>query len=384
MALTVKDILELDSLRGIQLIAGKAGLSRSVVSAGIADFEFADFADSHEKDVFLPDSIVMSSLLFAKENPALILSAVKELHAIGAAAFAYKPNLFSVLPAEVLDFAEANDFPILQFTTGQFMDEIIFDIMDAVRKESDNFFSEENIDKMISDGMTKAQVYALSKNVSIKFKEHIMTVYLKSDNSNFLLDLDRYTKKFYLNRALMQKALLCKYKDGLFAVLTARQNNERSFEIILSELMEFLSLPEEDLYINCSLIHDPFKDLDQCIRESYFTYIASAAEQKHFRSFKSIGPWQLLIPYAHSDVMKDYMNARIQPILEKQDFYETARALTICRGDIFKTASLLNCHHNTVRYRLNKIKQFLFTEDMSDQEFYTDISLAVRLYMLQE
>ena len=81
--------------------------------------------------------------------------------------------------------------------------------------------------------------------------------------------------------------------------------------------------------------------------------------------------------------MKNYLNARIQPLLEKQDFYETV-PLTICRGDIFKTASLLNCHHNTVRYRLSKIKQFLFADEMSNQEFYADISLAVRLYMLQE
>ena len=384
MALTVKDILKLDALKDMQLVAGEKGLSRTVVSAGIADFEFADFADIHEKDVFLPDSVVLSSLLFARENPDLILKAVKELYDIGIAAFAYKSVLYLELPQEVLDFAEKNSFPIFRFSTKQFMDEMIFEILDAARKDSENFFSEKNIDKMISDGMTKAQVYALSKNISLKFKEHIMAVYLKNDSQAFLLSLDRYNQKFYLNHSLIQKSLLCKYKDGLFAILTARQNNEKSFEIILAELMEVLSLPKDDLYICRSRIHDPFTDLDRCIRESYYTYIASISEGKEFHSFSQIGPWQLLIPYAQSDAMKDYMDSRIQPILEKQDFYETLQAFTICRGDIFKTASTLNCHHNTVRYRLSKIKQFLYSEEMSDQEFYTDISLAVRLYMLRE
>ena len=41
MALTVKDILELDSLKGIKLITGKGGISNTVTSAGIADFEFS-------------------------------------------------------------------------------------------------------------------------------------------------------------------------------------------------------------------------------------------------------------------------------------------------------------------------------------------------------
>lgn len=384
MALTVKDLLELNSLKGCRLIAGENGLSKPIISAGIADFEFADFADPHEKDVFQRDSLVLSTMLFAKGNPSLILPAVKSFYDLGISAFAYKPSIFEFLPPEVIDFANQMDFPIIEFSTNQFIDEIIFDIMDAVRKDNDDFFSEENIDKMISDGMTKAQVYALSKNVSLKFKEHIMAIYLKSSCHEFQLELDRYHRKFSLNRALVQKALLCKYKNGLFAVLTARQNNEKHFSIILQELIEFLSIPTENLYISCSGIHNPFKDLDQCIRESYYTHLASLAEGKHFHSFSQIGPWQLLIPYAQSDVMKDYMNSRIQPILEKQDFYDTLRALTLCRGDIFKTASLLNCHHNTVRYRLSKIKQFLFSAEMSDQEFYADISLAVRLYMLQE
>ncbi len=384
MALTVKDILKLDAMKDVELVAGEKGLSRAVVSAGIADFEFADFAGDQEKDVFLPDSVVLTSLLFARDNPDLILEAVKKLYDIGIAAFAYKSVLYAELPQEVLDFAEENSFPILRFSTKQFMDEMIFDILDAARRDSENFFSEENIDKMISDGMTKAQVYALSKNVSLKFKEYIMAVYLKSDRDAFLLSLDRYNQKFYLNPSLTQKSLLCKYKDGLFAILTARQNSEKSFDIILAELTEFLALPKDGLHICCSRIHDPFTDLDRCIKESYYTYIASVTESKDFRSFNQIGPWQLLIPYAQSDAMKDYVDSRIRPILEKQDFYDTVQAFTLCRGDIFKTASTLNCHHNTVRYRLSKIKQFLYSEDMSDQEFYADISLAVRLYMLQE
>ena len=82
--------------------------------------------------------------------------------------------------------------------------------------------------------------------------------------------------------------------------------------------------------------------------------------------------------------MKDFMTSLIDPIREKPEFFETIRQLALNEGDIFRTASSLQCHHNTIRYRISKIKQFLFCEEMSDQEFYVNISLAVRLYMLNE
>lgn len=384
MALTVKDILQLGGLSKMRLIAGKGGLNRYVASLGIADYEFSSFAQASEKNVFEPDMIILSTLLFARDEPDLILATTKFLCEIGAAAFACKTTVFPDLPAEVIDFANHHDFPIIQYDGDLYMESIIFEILDAVRKEDDNFFSEENLNQMIAGSLTNAQIYALSKNISLKLKEYVMAVYIKGEDEDFQLNLERYSKVFYLNRNLNTKALVCKYKNGLFALLTARQKKKQSFAIILRELMEFLSPSKEGLYVSCSRIHDPYKELDQCIRESYYTHIASTAEEKSFGSYDKIGAYQLLVPLADTEAMKDFMSSLIDPIREKPEFFETIRQLALNEGDIFRTASSLQCHHNTIRYRISKIKQFLFCEEMSDQEFYVNISLAVRLHMLNE
>lgn len=70
MALTVKDILQLDGLSKMRLIAGEGGLDRYVVSLGIADNEFSSFADQSERNVFEADMIILSTLLFPKKNLA--------------------------------------------------------------------------------------------------------------------------------------------------------------------------------------------------------------------------------------------------------------------------------------------------------------------------
>lgn len=384
MALTVKDILQLEGLSKMRLVAGIKGLDRYVVSLGIADNEFSSFADAAERNVFEPDMIILSTLLFAKGEPDLILSTTKFLFEIGAAAFACKTTIFEKLPPEVIDFANEKNFPIIQYDADLYMESIIFEILDAVRKEDDNFFSEENLNLMIDGSLTKAQIYTLSKNISLKLKEYVMAVYIKSEDEDFQLNLERYSKIFYLNRNLNSKALVCKYRNGLFALLTARQKKRKSFTIILTELLEGLSPTGKSLYVSCSRIHDPYKELDQCIRESYYTHIASVAEERYFGSYDKIGAYQILVPLSDSEVMKDFMVALIGPILERPEFFETIKHLVLNEGDIFKTASSLKCHHNTIRYRLGKIKQFLFCEEMSEQEFYVNISLAVRLYMLNE
>ncbi len=65
------------------------------------------------------------------------------------------------------------------------MESIIFEILDAVRKEDDNFFSEENLDQMIAGNLTKTQIYSLSKNISLKLKEYVMAVYIKGKTRIF-------------------------------------------------------------------------------------------------------------------------------------------------------------------------------------------------------
>ena len=112
MALTIKDILQLQSLRGFQLISGHKGLSRYVTSVGILDYEVCPDIDYPRDTAFEKDSVVLSSLLFAKDNPELILPAVEQLYASGVSGFAYKTVIYSNLPEEVNDFSEEHNFPI--------------------------------------------------------------------------------------------------------------------------------------------------------------------------------------------------------------------------------------------------------------------------------
>ena len=152
MALTVKDILELPSGQKMQMLAGGKGLNRTVSSVEIADYEFAPGLDlvpgaevNIEEDMEA-GSFIITSFLFAKEDPSAILPAVRALHEMGMAALAFKQVIYETLPDEVLEFADKKSFPILSFDKAVWFENIIFDIMYAVQFDDKVYLSEEKID----------------------------------------------------------------------------------------------------------------------------------------------------------------------------------------------------------------------------------------------
>ncbi len=388
MALTLKDILQLQSLHSFRLHAGQKGLSRYVVSAGIGDYEFCTDIDYPRQTAFEADSLVLSSLLFAKGRPELLLPAVQQLYEAGVSGLAYKTVIFKQLPDDVLAFCNAHAFPLFSFGSDAYFENIIYEVMNAVRADDTDLLTETNIRRMLAGDFPKSQVTLLAKSLSLAFKPHVMGVCIRStaagsERSSFDLHAERCLKNFYLNRNLNDKALLCLYEGGLFALLTAQQPKAEAFEVILSQLLDFLHYEEAPLYVCRSDIHLPYADLNLCFRESYQTYLASAAEARRFASYREIGTYRFLIPQKDNESMQRYAASVLQPLLAKPEYFETARQLVLCGGDTLLTADRFGCHQNTIRYRLQKIKALLGFENETEQDFYAILAAAVRLHLLQ-
>ena len=148
MALTVKDILELPSGQRMKLLAGGKGLTRPVVSVEIADYEFAPGikfvpeANFNLQDDMEPGCFIITSFLFAKDDPSLILSSIEIMERMEMAGLAFKQIIYDQLPTEALAFAEKKNFPIFSFSKDLWFENIIFDIMYAVQFDDKVYLSE--------------------------------------------------------------------------------------------------------------------------------------------------------------------------------------------------------------------------------------------------
>ena len=108
MALTVRDLLDLNIMKNFRLIAGEGGLGRPISGNGVEvlDFEFVQGVGLHRDRLFEGESLAISSLLFAKDDPSQILDAVMRLYTMKVSGLAYKnvfikklPDSTSILPA---------------------------------------------------------------------------------------------------------------------------------------------------------------------------------------------------------------------------------------------------------------------------------------------
>ncbi len=414
MALTIKDVLQLQSLQGFQLHAGQKGLSRYVVSAGIGDYEFCSDVDFPREEAFEPDSLILSSLLFAKGQPELLLPAVQQLFDAGVSGLAYKTVIFDELPTEVLDFCNSNEFPLFSFGSDTYFENIIYEVMNAVRVDDADLLSENNIRSMIENEFPRVQVSRFAKMLSLAFKGNAMGVYIKpiaasssgdartaddsradtdarpdgiahhvTDHSSFDVRAERCLKNLYLNRNLNDKVLLCLYDGGIFALLTAHQPKAEAFEVILTQLLEFLGLDASSLHICRSDIHPSHKELDFCFRESYQAYLASVAEARSFGSYHEIGMYKFLIPQLANENMQKYAQSILESLRSKPEYFDTVRQLVLCGGDTLMSAEHFGCHQNTIRYRLQKIKALLGLENETEQDFYAILATAMRLHLLE-
>lgn len=334
MAMTVKDIMDLPSVQKMELLAGKGGLNRPVVSAEIADYEFAsnvEFLPEAEFDPqtsMEPGSFVITSFLFAKDDPSLILPMVRQIAEMGTSALAYKRIIYDELPAEVLAFAEEKKFPIFSFGRTVWFENIIFDIMYAVQFDDKVYLSEEKISAMLASRMSRSEVDIILKGISLKLRKYISVSYLicpadrtdqgagpdasalgslqsdasavgslqsdasaqgslrsdasalgslRSDASAF--DVGRVLRSFYLMKGYREKALLVRFENGIFLITTSNHADLTSHRLIVEEAIGLFGIPA-DTIIGMSSVHFQ-SELDEAFRESSLATRAAVAEHAY-------------------------------------------------------------------------------------------------------
>ena len=116
MSISVREVWELKEFQPFQLVAGEAGLDNRIDSIGILDYEYAlQSGEAPKKWTFRKYDFVISSLLFAKDDPGMLMSAIVDLCHDQVSALAVKNVCYPELPEEVLKYADEHGLPIFMF-----------------------------------------------------------------------------------------------------------------------------------------------------------------------------------------------------------------------------------------------------------------------------
>ena len=380
MALTVRDILELPSGQKMTILAGEKGLDRPVVTCEIADYEFDPDVGYDAAVGMETNGFIITSFLFAKHDPSLILTSVKQMYEIGMSCVAYKKIIYDELPPEVIAFANDNDFPVLSMENDLWFENIVFDIMYAVQFDDKVYLSEEKIDNMLSGKMTRSELDIILKGISLKMRKYVSVVFISGDS----IDAGRILRSYYLFKGLQSKGLMVRYGQGVFLITTSAKSDHKTHDLILEEAFEILGIDTEKsagfetVVTGMSDVHEA-AHLDQAFRESWYCYIASCIEQKPLHRFGKTGVYRVLLPAIGNDESNAFAKSILDVFADNEDLVETAGTFVKNGGDIVQTSAMLHCHPNTIRYRLKRMRELTDLADTTDSELYLQLKTALAI-----
>lgn len=379
--MNVKNFLQLPITKDFTVVAGSNGLHKPVQNVEILDFEFSPDIETVRETIFTPNSVILSSLLFAKQQPEYLLNAVESLIQLKASALAYKPVIYNDLPEEVIALANAHHFPILRFGGDEFFEKIILETMAYAKTQDYTFFLETIMKRLINEEVSDEQITSFLQQLNKPFEKYLFVANLQMQS----LTNPQWMQPFLQLEPLLKSGVICKYKNSIF-ILVTNQSEQFQFENFLNEWLTLYNISTDELIVGYSQVHATQTEFHLAVREAYFARIMAEMDMTPTCHYKHLGSDILLLELHRKDPQfaRNYVNGYLGPLLDEKadaDLINTAITYISKKGNIKEVAVAHFCHPNTIRYRMTKIRQLVAPLD-NDYVFYERLSAAVKLYLL--
>ncbi|MDL2327706.1 PucR family transcriptional regulator ligand-binding domain-containing protein [Ruminococcaceae bacterium OttesenSCG-928-A11] len=385
MAISTSDLLKVPYFAPVMVVAGAKGLDKPVNGAGILDYEY-DRDYIMNEQVFLKDSLLVSSLLFAKDDPDALIGALRELIPLGVTGLAYKTAIFEDLPAEVLELADRHNFPILKFGMELFVEEFIFNVMENIRLEHQIVEKEKLLDDLIEGRTPKTELHRVAKQINPYLDRYVYTAYFDQREKMDFPFFETVHRGPTGIKRIDDGTTVCRYQNGFFILISDHHSDEKRYAARLEDIMAYLAPKKNSCRVGKGQMNRCPEELALCFQQAWYASLCARVTGAPAVDYAEMGLYQILVPHARSPHLMCFAGQFLAPILEDtsetaQDLFKTAVAYVLSEGDITKTAERAYCHKNTVRYRMNKLHERLAPGSREDT-FFEQLSSAVRIHLL--
>lgn len=373
MPITCNDLLKLNSFRNIKLLAGEAGLYRTVmwpytvttssVSQWLHGGELLFTtgigldADPNHLKRFLEECI--------QKNTAGLVVIVGNQH-------------IPSIPENLIEYANENDFPLFSMPWKLRLIDVTREVISAITA-SDDYHKKLSM-------FTEMLIF--SKNTDeISLRETAVLYGLKIRNLNFLCTIsvrehsapNSDTRIFSILKDIFKTMeTLCQNQYSLAPMYYSNEiicfcsaENEKEHDEILQLISAMFQLfltkySSEHLTLSFSSCYSSLTDMYKCWKEVNFVndYITCFSPPQNTAYFDKLGVYKFLYHYPTSEERKRFYIPYIGKILEYDAKNSTELLLTLKyfiknNGNLIKTADELFIHRNTLIYRISVIKKIL-------------------------
>lgn len=391
MIYTVSDFLN-SYAESVRLIAGKGGLSRAIGQVSILDYELMPgLKTRYQRVSFEPDQLVLSTFLYARDDPWLIGEAIKYLVGRGVSGLVIKNVLHLEIPDSTVRYANARDFPL--FVTsgdGFFFDTVIAQVDRRVTELADASFAQNELDIMTQDDTPPQRVREHALRLNPSFGEEHVVIYIAEplSQAGFAQALSRYHE----SKLSGLRNLFAPYGEGLLYVTSGDSDaisNRGQVDDMVSVLRAGVLDHEVSASVGISETHFDLGEMDHAVLEARRAALVARRRGGGTVRYADLGVLRVLLPCADRPEMRDFASDVLEPLRSHDaetgsDLMGTLTAYCDAGCSIEGAARALDQHPNTVRYRLDKVAKvtglsYKVREQMEQLSVAHKIELARKL-----
>jgi len=384
MTISVADILKLPSFYGAQILAGSGGLDRQVAKVTVMECpEFPldpEVAGPKDNLLFRGGDFFITSLYALKDSPKMFYDTVKLYDSYKSSGMCIIRRYYESLPEDISHLANELNFPIIMVNRNTAYADMIHDITRAILS-IDYYHIAISIINDIRSEENNENIVSLAYTLNNKIKNNIMVFCLRIEGMN-----DDKLKYLSSNINIIEGSFSVQYYNRL--LIFTSSENEFNNETTRGYISKYLHIIEKYFICNYSLgmsnSYNNLKYVKECIEEAIISCKVSGIVKENFMPYSEIGAYKILLDISNKGTLEKFYCEIMKPLEEYDQMKngrlkETVLAYVKNDGDINETAKELYQHQNTIRYRINRVKQLLGFEEENIQ-FFENISLAYKIY----
>ena len=258
-------------------------------------------------------------------------------------------------------------------------------IIDSIRQRKNYLYYEEVIKKLLVSSNSRSEVESIAYSINNSFLSNIKTIYCKEKSKNSLDISKRIIDTFSLKRSKTSSDVvysIFEYNEGLLIIYSYSEEKAATIRKIKG-FIQSIGISHEIFHIGISSYSERLENLDYSINKALYAYnMSKKMKLDNINVFEEMGIYKLIYPLKASYYARNFSLDIIEPIISydnKSDgsLFMTAKSYVDNNGSIKETSRDLHQHINTIRYRINKIKEIT---GLYERGFYEQLYFAMKFY----
>lgn len=380
MNISVEGILQNELFTNVKVIAGEKGVKNKVKKISV--FDCPCVPDIIERNVLNKGDLFITCLEQFRQdhNGQEIRFYFECLIKSGCAGLLVVTNdRMNLVTKEIVSMCDEGCFPVILIPEDYPYALIIDTINSYLSFDTFNTINKLKIEKIMYEKLSDAAQGEVLYSIKPTIKKYVRAIFIQGEFNSDIAKLE--IQNYYLSK---ENDIFVRTEHGMIIIISDEDDNKltAALNACTVRIREFM----DNLTIGYSRMFGR-KDAGKALEEAKCALETAKAMRMTDRTYDALSTIQLLIMMRDTQEAEDYYDAYVKALGSKigrenlKEMVLTVENYVANSGNFKLTATMMNQHENTIRYRINRVKSALNMEE-DNIKFNETIAIASKLRVL--